>query len=228
MASFLEKLKKGMDIKESDIEIEKEKEPEEEPEEEEEEEITPVSFTPKEITTEEMEEKLNESAPKGVYTAAAKSSASSLIKEVKKKKKPIKKIKEEIGNIKIKELDDDLPKISMPKSEKWLETEGQLVIDVYETDDEIVVQSAIAGVNPEDLDISIENDMVSIKGKREQMFERKEKNYFHSECYWGYFSREIILPKEVDAKRADASMKNGVLTIRMPKIERERKRISVK
>ena len=106
---------------------------------------------------------------------------------------------------------------------------GQLAIDVYQTDNELVIQSTIAGVKPEDLDISIEADAVLIRGKRDYPPETSEKNYFYQECYWGPFSRQIILPEETDPNQAEASMKEGVLTIRIPKIERKKKRkITVK
>lgn len=115
------------------------------------------------------------------------------------------------------------------EEKKWFESEGQLTVDVYQTDKEIVIQSAIAGIEPDDLDIIIENDMVAIRGNRERLFEEKKKNYFYQECYWGQFSREIILPEEVDNSRAKATMKKGILTIRIPKIESKKKRkINVK
>jgi HSP20 family protein len=110
------------------------------------------------------------------------------------------------------------------KKDKWLELEGQLAVDVYETDGELVIQSAIAGVKPEDLDISIEQDRLLIKGERKMPAEKEAKNYFYQECYWGNFSKEIILPVEIDPSRTEASMREGVLTIRLPKIEREKKR----
>jgi len=124
------------------------------------------------------------------------------------------------------------PKVKNPENEitnieerKWLKPEGQLTIDVYETNSSIVIQTAIAGVKPEDFDISVENDMLEIRGIRKNPEEAKsKKNYFFQECYWGPFSRKIILPKEVDNSRAQASIKEGVLTIKMPKLERERKR----
>lgn len=115
-------------------------------------------------------------------------------------------------------------KIEAGEKKKWFEPEGQLTIDVYQTDKEIVIQSAIAGIEPEDLDITIENDLVIIRGNRERKFTEEKKNYFYQECYWGRFSREIILPAEVDSSRAKATMEKGVLTIRIPKIEREKKR----
>ena len=110
------------------------------------------------------------------------------------------------------------------KKEKWLAPEGKLTVDVYETDGELVIQSAVAGVKPNDLDISIENDRVLIKGQRNQTSKEEGKNYFYKECYWGAFSREIILPVETDPGRAEAFMQQGILTIRLPKIEKEKKR----
>jgi HSP20 family protein len=123
-----------------------------------------------------------------------------------------------------------LPTEIKEEKEKWFEGPvGQLTVDVYQTEEELVIQSAIAGIKSEDLDISIESDTVIIKGVRERPGEEKERNYFYQECYWGPFSRKIILPCEVDSSRATATMKEGVLTIRMPKIEREKKRkIAVK
>ena len=105
-----------------------------------------------------------------------------------------------------------------------METEGELAVDVYQTDSDIVVQSTIAGVKPEDLDISVENDMLTIRGKRASETKEEGKNYFYQECYWGAFSRQIILPEEVDPNRIEASMKNGILTIRLPKINRAKMR----
>jgi len=101
--------------------------------------------------------------------------------------------------------------------------EGQLAIDVYQNEGDLVVQSAIAGVRPENLDIVLEKDILSIKGLREKPF-NEEGDYFSQECYWGPFSREIILPAEVNPNQAKAQMKEGVLTIRIPKILREKKR----
>ena len=113
------------------------------------------------------------------------------------------------------------------KEKKWPSfseaEEGQLAIDIYQTEQDLVIQSAIAGVKPENLDISMEKDIIRIKGSREKPFEEKG-DYFSQECFWGLFSREIILPAEIDPERAMAEMKNGILTIRIPKILREKKR----
>ncbi len=117
-----------------------------------------------------------------------------------------------------------------PEEKKWFTLEGKLTVDVYETDSEIVIQSAIAGVKPQDLEISIENDILEIKGSRPNPEEEsKKRNYFFQECWWGPFSRKIILPKEINSSQIQASMKEGVLTIRIPKTEKEkRKKIKLK
>jgi len=101
---------------------------------------------------------------------------------------------------------------------------GQLAIDVYETEDDFVLQSTIAGIKAGDLNISIENEVVTIGGSRQQITEDDKKKYFYQECYWGPFSRQVILPEEIDATKIKAIMKDGVLTLRLPKIEKERKR----
>jgi len=115
------------------------------------------------------------------------------------------------------------------KKESWFEAEGQLAVDVYQTEKELVILSAIAGVKPEDINISGQGDVVIIRGRRERPVKDKEENYFYQECYWGPFSKEIILPVEADASRATAAMTEGVLIIRIPKIERKKeKKIIVK
>lgn len=102
----------------------------------------------------------------------------------------------------------------------WKITDGQLVVDVYETDNELVIQSAIAGIKNNKIDIGLENDVLIIKGERENPIKDISKNYFTQECYFGPFSREIILPREVDTSRIEAKIKDGILTVKMPKIER--------
>jgi len=115
-----------------------------------------------------------------------------------------------------------------PNIKKWEPKEGELVVDVYETDKELVVESAIAGMNGEKLDISLEGDILIIKGKRENPSEDKEKIYFTKDCYWGSFSKEIILPRTIDPSKIEAKIKDGILTIRMQKIEKVKsKKISV-
>lgn len=154
--------------------------------------------------------------------------------EKKSKKIKFKKNKSE-GNLKAikKTYMKEKPKkekVSKKETEEWLgESEGQLTIDVYQTPNEIVIKSTIAGVKPEDIDISITNDMITIKGTREKDEDIKEENYYYQECYWGPFSRSIILPVDVEVDYVDAAMKNGILTIKLPKIEKVKtKKIEIK
>jgi len=109
------------------------------------------------------------------------------------------------------------------------EAEGELAIDVYSTPASLVVESAIAGVKPEDIDVSINPESITIRGKRERIDKVKTENYIHQECYWGRFSRTIILPQEIDPDKSQASIKNGVLKITLPKANKEKtKRIKIK
>lgn len=109
------------------------------------------------------------------------------------------------------------------------DADGQLTVDVYQDNDDIIVQSAVAGVHEDDLDIHITNDSVTIRGKRERTQKIEDKDYFYQECFWGTFSRTVILPAEVDPEKSVAALKNGVLTIRMPKLSHQRsKKLKVK
>jgi HSP20 family protein len=109
-----------------------------------------------------------------------------------------------------------------------LQTEGQLTVDIYEQGNSIIIQSAVAGTDPDDLDITLTHDMITIKGTRKQVEEVKEDNYFYRELYWGSFSRSVILPEEVDSDKAEASIKNGILTIKLPKKTRGGQKLKVK
>ena len=104
---------------------------------------------------------------------------------------------------------------------------GELTVDVYETDREVVVQSAIAGVTSDELDIALEQDILVIKGNRKNPVKDEDKNYFMKECYFGPFEKEIILPKEVDISQIKASMDNGLLTIKLPKLDLKQKKIQI-
>ena len=84
----------------------------------------------------------------------------------------------------------------------------------------------IAGVKPEDLDVSITRDMVTIKGKREESREVAENDYFYKELYWGSFSRTILLPQEIEPEEAQAVEKHGLLTIHLPKVDKKKWRSS--
>ncbi|MFC1612361.1 Hsp20/alpha crystallin family protein [Patescibacteria group bacterium] len=111
--------------------------------------------------------------------------------------------------------------LSHPVSQ--IQEEGELRVDVYQKDDKIIVRSTIAGAKPEDIDVNINNEILTIRGKRESEEKVESKNYLHRECYWGGFSRSIILPCEVQKGRVKAIIKRGVLTIIIPKAEKKGK-----
>lgn len=100
--------------------------------------------------------------------------------------------------------------------------EGELTVDAYETTTEIVIQSMVAGVRPEDLTINITRDTITIRGKREENKGIAEDTFFARELYWGTFSRKLILPSEVEPERADAIEKHGLLIIKIPKIDKSK------
>lgn len=109
------------------------------------------------------------------------------------------------------------------------EGEGQLAIDVYQTPSDIIVESAIAGVNVDDLDIEISPESVIIKGRREKSSKIEGRDYLFQECYWGRFSRSVILPQEINPDHATAALKNGILRIVLPKINKQKtKKVKVK
>lgn len=99
--------------------------------------------------------------------------------------------------------------------------EAQLSVDVYQTPEEIVIQTIVAGVRPEDLQISITREMVTIKGHREKEAKGGE-DYFQQELFWGPFTRTILLPSEVETEESDATEKHGLLTIKLPKIDKNK------
>ncbi len=101
------------------------------------------------------------------------------------------------------------------------EPEAQLTLDISQTSEDIIVESAIAGVRPEDIDVNVTEDSVSIKGNRSRGAE-ESRDYLYQECYWGRFARSVILPEAVDPEHADVCFKNGVLTIRLPKANRKK------
>jgi HSP20 family protein len=112
----------------------------------------------------------------------------------------------------------------------WMEEENEemeLTVDVYQTQGDIILQTMVAGVRPEDLDLTIARDMITIKGKREENRNIDEENYFIKELYWGKFSRTILLPQEVEPEEVEATEKHGLLTIKIQKVDKE-KRNSIK
>lgn len=116
-----------------------------------------------------------------------------------------------------------------PPANDWeSDYEGQLAVDVYETADDLVIKAPIAGVSPQQLDIQITDSQLTIRGEREDTHQLDADNIFFQECYWGTFSRTFPLPIPVRAKEAKASIRHGLLTIRLPKEENaKRHRVAV-
>jgi len=109
------------------------------------------------------------------------------------------------------------------------ELEGQLAVDVYQTADSVIVVAPVAGVDPGEIDISITDDVITIRGERKEESKVEKEHYIAQECYWGAFSRSVILPVAVVAEKAQATFKNGILTVKIPKLAKTRaKTIKVK
>ena len=195
-----------------DIEVPSPTEESEEEKPEEEKEIKPPKKPRTRKKTEKPKEEVKENLPETTQEPA---------------KLEIKTIQiEETMEIKTeeKETNSEVPVPAKAQGkERLFSQEGQLAIDVFQTENYLIIQSAIAGIKANDLDINIEKDIISIRGKRERQFDEKG-DYFIQECFWGPFSREIILPVEVDPNFAEAGMKEGVLTIKLPKIQKEKRR----
>jgi HSP20 family protein len=127
--------------------------------------------------------------------------------------------------------DDDMgapvagvPQTSQP-GEDWDEDDaqlpGQLAVDVYETKERLVVKARTAGVNKSDLDVSISDNQLTIRGTLSSGTEDDVENYFLQECYWGEFSRTIALPVPVKEDEIEAVLKDGVLTISFGKVKQD-------
>lgn len=127
-------------------------------------------------------------------------------------------------------LQDEFLDAPAETNEDWLgeEFEGQLAVDVYQTKENVVIKAPIAGVKPDKIDISVSEDVVTIRGERVEETEVDREHYYVQECYWGSFSRSVILPTSTIAEKAQASLKDGVLTVTIPKVAQDKvKKIKV-
>jgi HSP20 family protein len=122
-----------------------------------------------------------------------------------------------------KESKPEKKPIAISPEKIWGAKPGQLAIDVFQTETNVIVQSAIAGIKPEDLEVIIENGMLAVRGTRRQPPAEEDRKTVLQECYWGEFSRQFVLPCEVDPTRAEASLKEGILQIKIPRILKEKK-----
>lgn len=122
--------------------------------------------------------------------------------------------------------DDEVSEEASPKAaeDQWDEDEpvaGQLAVDVYETKDKLVVKGRVAGVNKNELDVSISDNTLTVKGTLSAGNEDGVENYFLQECYWGEFSRSLVLPVPVKEDEVEALLKDGVLTISFSKLKQD-------
>lgn len=121
--------------------------------------------------------------------------------------------------------DSQQPQSPMPSQDDWDEEEttvpGQLAVDVFETKEKLVVKARTAGVNKHDLDVSIADNTLSIRGTLSAGNEDDVINYFVQECYWGEFSRSLALPIAVKEDEIEAVLKDGVLTISFTKVKQD-------
>jgi len=101
--------------------------------------------------------------------------------------------------------------------------EGELAVDVINTRDAIIIKAMIAGVRPNDIDIDLSRDMITIKASREDSHETSDEDFFQRELYWGKFSRNILLPEEIDVEVSEAKEKNGLLILILTKVDKNRK-----
>ncbi|OGI59693.1 hypothetical protein A2814_01335 [Candidatus Nomurabacteria bacterium RIFCSPHIGHO2_01_FULL_38_19] len=138
------------------------------------------------------------------------------------------------GSISMREEEEDSKKdflkgtngSNKKSGNSWIEEENdeaELAVDVYQTPTDIILQTMVAGVKPDDLELTIGRDIITVRGKREEIRTIDEENYFTKELYWGKFSRTISLPAEVEPEEVEATEKHGLLTIKMQKVDKERK-----
>jgi HSP20 family protein len=139
---------------------------------------------------------------------------------------------EETESLVVEEETVEVPEQTKNKeqNEEWMsDFEGQLNIDMYQTKDNVIVKSTIAGVRPEDIDITVANDMLTIKGARKKEDTVVQDDYFYQECYWGNFSRSVIIPIDIDSEGIEADLKDGILTVIIPKAAKAKtKKVKVK
>ncbi len=122
------------------------------------------------------------------------------------------------------EIEDNSSDIFEQEDESWVNNsrDGELTVDVFETQHHIIVKAIVAGVQKDDLEISVSRDMLTIRGSREETNEIEDGNYFHKELFWGSFSRTILLPQEVDIDKSEATEVQGMLTLKLPKVDKTR------
>ncbi|MES3032073.1 MAG: Hsp20/alpha crystallin family protein [Patescibacteria group bacterium] len=136
------------------------------------------------------------------------------------------------GSVSVEENEEPKKSVRVSAKDKkqqennWIEEENEeaeLAVDVYQTPTDIVIQTMVAGVKPEDIELTIARDIITITGHREESRNIDEDNYFSKELYWGRFSRTISLPAEVEPEEVEATERHGLLTIKIKKVDKEKK-----
>ena len=114
--------------------------------------------------------------------------------------------------------------------EEWMSdtSQGQLVVDIYEKDEALIIESTIAGVKAQDIDITIEPDLIVIRGERKKSKRVENRRYYYQECFWGKFSRTLVLPFPIKPDQVKANFRNGMLIISLPKAEEKSKQVQIK
>jgi len=136
---------------------------------------------------------------------------------------------EEVAVVEEKEAPMQAPQKAKEGDDWMSDYEGQLNIDMFQTKDNVIIKSTIAGVKPEDIDITVANDMLTIKGARKKEDTVNADDYFYQECYWGNFSRSVIIPVDIDSEGIEADLKDGILTVIIPKAAKAKtKKVKVK
>jgi HSP20 family protein len=129
------------------------------------------------------------------------------------------------GAVRVPEDDryaEDAPRDLLGELEEEVESEAELTVDVYQTPTQVVIRTMAAGVRPDDLEVQVGRESVTIRGTRAEERTIREEDYFHRELYWGTFSRTIILPVEVETDEVEATERHGLITVKLNKIDKAR------
>ncbi len=115
------------------------------------------------------------------------------------------------------------------RQEEWMSdtSQGQLVVDIYEKEEDLIIESTIAGVKAQDIDITIEPDLIVIRGERKKPRKAENRRYYYQECFWGKFSRTLVLPFPIKPDQVKANFRNGMLIISLPKAEEKSKQVQI-
>lgn len=119
----------------------------------------------------------------------------------------------------------DTPETSPFAAADETDDDGEIAVDVYQTETDVVIMTPLAGVKPEDIEISGDDDSITITGERKAEHKERTENFSVQEIYWGSFSRTVTLPAPCDVDKAAASFKHGVLTVKVPKTGKAKKRV---